>query len=327
MPALSFGTATFAGGNAWGDTDTAGARRLVDLCLDAGVTMFDTADVYSTGRSEEILGEALGGRRDDVLLASKVTSPMGEGPNESGSSRFHVVRAVEDSLRRLRTDHVDLLYMHEFDATTRVEEVVRTLDDLVTSGKVRYVAASNFSAWQLMKSLAVADRHGWARYVAHQVSYSLAVRDYEHELLPLALDQGVGAIVWSPLAGAILTGKVRRGAELPATTRLHHPRFGVQGDPDAVYDIVDVLDDLVEETGRTITQIALNWLLRKPTVASIVLGARTEDQLRENLGAAEWALDADQVARLDAVSERPLPYPYDHQQMYPHFQPAPWTGA
>jgi aryl-alcohol dehydrogenase-like predicted oxidoreductase len=330
VPVLSFGTATFGGGNelfrAWGDTDVAGARRLVDVCLDAGVTMFDTADSYSHGLSEEILGQALAGRRDQVLLASKITTPMSDDPNDGGSSRYHVLRAVQDSLRRLRTDHLDVLYLHEFDATTAVEEVLRTLTDLVSSGKVRYVGASNFSAWALMKSLAVADRYGWERYAAHQVQYSLAVRDYEHELAPLAADQGVGGVVWSPLGGGALTGKVRRGQDLPASSRLSAEVLGgLPFEAERIHRIVDMLDQLVVETGHTITQVALNWLLQKPTVSSIVLGARHEEQLAENLGALGWALNGDQVARLDQASAAPLPYPYDHQQYYPHFQPAHWT--
>ena len=332
VPVLSFGAATFGAGSdffrAWGDTDVDGARRLVDICLDAGVTMFDTADAYSRGRSEEILGAALAGRRDRVLISTKATTPMGDGPNEGGSSRYHLVDTVERSLRRLRTDHIDLLYMHEFDATTAVEEVVHTLDDLVTAGKVRYVGASNFSGWQLMKALAIADRHGWTRYAAHQVQYSLAVRDYEHELAPLGLDQGVAAMVWSPLGGAALTGKLRRGQEAPPDSRLGQPAGGgLVADAEHIYAIVDVLDELAGETGRSITQLALNWLLRQPTVASLVIGARNEDQLRDNLGAAGWALDADQLARLDEVSRLPVPYPYNHQQEKPFFLPAPWTTA
>jgi aryl-alcohol dehydrogenase-like predicted oxidoreductase len=330
VPVLSFGAATFGGGSeffkAWGSTDVAGARRLVDICLDAGVTMFDTANSYSRGASEEILGEALEGRRDEVLIATKATTPMGDGPNEGGSSRFHVVKAVEDSLKRLRSDHIDLLYMHEYDATTAIEEVVHTLDTLVTAGKVRYVAASNFSGWQLMKALAIADRYGWTRYAGHQVQYSLAVRDYEHELLPLGIDQQVGAVVWSGLGGSALTGKVRRGQELPKGSRLSEPAAGgLVAEAEHIYGIVDVLDELVEETGHSISQIALNWLLQRSTVASIVVGARTEEQLQDNLGAVGWSLDAEQVARLDQASRPTVPYPYNHQQEKPYFLPAPWT--
>jgi aryl-alcohol dehydrogenase-like predicted oxidoreductase len=331
VPVLSLGGATFGGGNeifrAWGTTDAAGARRLVDVCLEAGLTMFDTANSYSNGLSEEILGAALEGRRDAVLVATKATTPIGAGPNDGGSTRQHVTRAVEDSLRRLRTDHLDLLYLHEFDATTPVEEAVRVLDDLVTAGKVRYVAASNFSGWQLMKSLAVADRYGWVRYAAHQVSYSLATRDYEHEQAPLGADQGVGAVVWSGLAGGALSGKVRRGQPLPGDSRLTKgPEFtGLTAGLEHVCAIVDVLDAVAAETGRTVSQIALNWLLAQPTVSSIVLGARHEDQLHENLGAIGWSLSAEQLSRLDAVSAHPVPYPYDHQAIYPDFQPSPWT--
>jgi aryl-alcohol dehydrogenase-like predicted oxidoreductase len=314
VPALSFGTATFGGNNeifrAFGDTDVAGARRLIDICVDAGVTMFDTANSYSYGLSEEILGQALKDKRDQVLLCSKVTTPMSDEPNEGGSSRYHLLRAVEDSLTRLRTDHLDVLYLHEFDATTAVEEVLRTLNDLVSAGKVRYVGASNFSAWALMKSIAIADRYGWERYAAHQVQYSLAVRDYEHELAPLAADQGVGGVIWSPLGGGALTGKVRRGQALPADSRISAEALGgLPFEAERIHRIVDALEQLVNQTGHTISQIALNWLLQQPTVSSIVLGARHEAQLTENLGEA---------------SATPLPYPYDHQQHYEHFQPRNW---
>jgi aryl-alcohol dehydrogenase-like predicted oxidoreductase len=331
VPVLSFGTATFGGNDGfelWGETDVAGARRIVDVCLEAGVTMFDTANSYSNGRAEEILGEAIRGRRDQVLISTKATTTIGPGPNERGSSRLHVTRAVDDSLRRLRTDWIDLFYMHWFDGTTPVEEVVSTLDTLVRAGKLRYVAASNFPGWALMKSLAAADRYGWSRYVGHQVQYSLAVRQYEYELCSLGLDQGVGAVVWSPLAMSALTGKIRRGREVPRGSRLGNGAERVlQAEPERIYRIVDVLDELVEETGRSITQIALNWLLRKPTVATLVLGARTEEQLRDNIGAVGWSLSADQVARLDRASAEPLPYPYRHQrEEEPFLLPAPWTA-
>jgi aryl-alcohol dehydrogenase-like predicted oxidoreductase len=329
VPALSFGTATFGGNNeifrAFGDTDVAGARRLIDICVDAGVTMFDTANSYSYGLSEEILGQALKDKRDQVLLCSKVTTPMSDEPNEGGSSRYHLLRAVEDSLTRLRTDHLDVLYLHEFDATTAVEEVLRTLNDLVSAGKVRYVGASNFSAWALMKSIAIADRYGWERYAAHQVQYSLAVRDYEHELAPLAADQGVGGVIWSPLGGGALTGKVRRGQALPADSRISAEALGgLPFEAERIHRIVDALEQLVNQTGHTISQIALNWLLQQPTVSSIVLGARHEAQLTENLGALGWNLNDEQIARLDEASATPLPYPYDHQQHYEHFQPRNW---
>jgi aryl-alcohol dehydrogenase-like predicted oxidoreductase len=332
VPVLSLGTATFGGATeflrAWGETDVRGARRLVDVCLDGGLTMFDTANSYSTGRAEEILGEALAGRRDEVIISTKITTPMGDGPNEGGSSRFHLVRAFEHVLRRLRTDYVDLLFMHEFDASTAVEETLHALDDLVTAGKVRYLGASNFSGWQLMKSLAVADRYGWSRYAAHQVQYSLAVRDYENELLPLGLDQGVGAMVWSPLAGAALTGKVRRGQDLPADSRVGKPAAGgLQADRGHIERIVDVMDTVASETGRSLSQVALNWLLLRATVCSVIVGARTEAQLRDNLGALEWSLDPEHVHRLDEISARPLPYPYAHQQLLPQFLPTPWTAT
>jgi len=315
VPALSFGAGTFGGrgdlfGN-WGTTGAGEARRLVDLCLDAGVTMFDTADVYSDGASEEVLGQAVKGRRDRVLLSTKASLPTGDGPNDWGSSRARLVRAVEAALRRLGTEYLDLFQLHGFDAFTPVEEVLATLDDLVRAGKIRYTGVSNFSGWQLMKSLAVADRYGYPRHVAHQVYYSLAGRDYEWELLPLAADQGVGAVVWSPLAWGRLTGKVRRGMPLPERSRLHATAaYGPPVDEEHLYGVVDALDALAEETGRPIPQIAINWLLRRPTVASVLIGARTEEQLRQNLGAADWALTPDQVARLDKASERTAPYPY-----------------
>jgi len=332
VPLLSFGTATFGGSDdffrALGGTGVAEARRLVDICLDAGVCMFDTANSYSNGMAEEVLGQTLK-RRDDVLLATKISTPIGEGPNEGGSSRLHILKSIDESLRRLRTDYVDLLYVHEFDATTPVEEVLRTVDDLVTAGKVRYVGASNFSGWQLMKSLAASDRHGWTQYVAHQVSYSLAVRDYEHDLAPLAADQGVGGVVWSPLAWGALTGKVRRGQKVPVDSRvIRAPLPGTYGDTsdtEHFHRIVDVLDELVGETGHSVSQIALNWLMQRPTICTINIGARNEEQLRDNLGAAGWSLSGEQVARLDEASDRPAPFPHDHQQLYPQFAPAPWV--
>ena len=321
VPVLAFGTATFGGGNdfyrAWGNTDVAEATRMVDMCLDAGVTFFDTANSYSTGRAEEILGAALAGRRGDVLLATKATFPIGPGPNEAGSSRFFVTRAIEDSLRRLRTDYVDIYYMHTVDQHTPIEETMRTLDDLVSSGKVRYVACSNYSGWQLMKALAVADRYGWSRYVAHQAYYTLVARDYEWELMPLAIDQGLGTVVWSPLAGGALSGKLRRGQPVPAETRVGQLGLERAGDLEVMYDIIDVLDEIARETGRTVPQVALNWVLNRPTVASVVIGARNEAQLRDNLGAVGWSLDPALRARLDAASETKPIYPYWHQRLIP----------
>ncbi|HEX5072856.1 MAG TPA: aldo/keto reductase [Gemmatimonadaceae bacterium] len=321
VPVLAFGTATFGGGNdfyrAWGSTDVAEATRLVDLCLDAGVTFFDTANSYSTGMAEEILGAALAGRREEVILASKATFPMGPGPNDAGSSRHFLRRACEDSLRRLRTDHIDVYYMHGFDENTPIEETLKTLDALVTSGKVTYVACSNFSGWQLMKSLAISDRYGWSPYVAHQAYYSLVAREYEWELMPLAIDQGVGTVAWSPLAGGALSGKVRRGAPIPEGSRVSQLGLERAGDIERLFDIVAVLGDIARETGKTVPQVAINWVLHRPTVASVVIGARSEAQLRENLAAADWRLDAAHVARLDAVSNRRPIYPYWHQRLNP----------
>jgi len=321
VPVLAFGTATFGGGNdfyrAWGSTDVAEAKRLVDLCLDAGVSFFDTANSYSTGMAEEILGAAIAGRRQDIILASKATFPMGPGPNDAGSSRHFLRRACEDSLRRLRTDHIDVYYMHGFDENTPVEETLKALDALVTSGKVTYVACSNFSGWQLMKSLAISDRYGWAPYVAHQAYYSLVAREYEWELMPLAIDQGVGTVAWSPLAGGALAGKVRRGQPIPDGSRVSQVGLERAGDVERLFDIVAVLEEIARETGKTVPQVALNWVLHRPTVASVVIGARSEIQLRENLAAADWRLDSAHVARLDAVSNRRPIYPYWHQRLNP----------
>lgn len=315
VPALSFGAATFGGTGplfgAWGTTDVTEARRLIDICLEAGLNLFDTADVYSAGASEEVLGEAIRGRRDAVLISTKMSLPMGEGPNEAGSSRSRLIRSTEDALRRLGTDYIDLLQLHAFDAHTPVEEVLATMDQLVSSGKVRYIGASNFAGWEMMKSLAAADRGSHPRYVAHQVYYSLVGRDYEWELMPLGADQGVGALVWSPLGWGRLTGKIRRGQPLPEGSRLHQTaEFGPPVDDDKLFDIVDVLDALAEETGHSVPQIAINWLLRRPTVASVIIGARNEAQLRQNLGAVGWSLTPEQIVRLDAASAVSAPYPY-----------------
>jgi len=320
VPALSFGAGTFGGQgplfSAWGDTDVAGARRMVDISLEAGLTLFDTADVYSNGASEEILGAALEGRRDRALISTKLGLPTGEGPLDAGSSRHRLVRGVEAALKRLKTDRIDLLQLHAFDGTTPVEETLAALDDLVRGGKVLYVGASNFAGWALMKSLAVANRHGWPRYVAHQAYYSLVGRDYEWELMPLAADQGVGAMVWSPLGWGRLTGKIRRGRPLPETSRLHETAgFGPPVDEERLYRVVDALDEIAAETGRTVPQVAINWLLRRPTVSSVIIGARTEEQLRQNLGAVGWSLTPDQVARLDAASAVTPAYPY-----YPYWR-------
>ena len=315
VPVLSFGTGTFAGRGplfgAWGTTDVAEARRLVDICLEAGVTMFDTADVYSDGESERVLGLAIKGRRDEVLISTKTGLPMGDGPHDAGTSRARLITGCEDALRRLGTDHIDLLQLHAFDAGTPVDEVLAALDDLVRAGKVRYVGVSNFAGWQLMKSLAAAERHGRPRYVAHQVYYSLVGRDYEWELMPLALDQGVGALVWSPLGWGRLTGRIRRGQPLPPGSRLHQTAsYGPPVDEEHLYRVVDAIDEIAAETGKTVPQIAINWLLHRPTVASVIIGARDEAQLRENLGAVGWSLTPDQIARLDRASAVTPPYPY-----------------
>lgn len=315
VPVLSFGAGTFGGSGplfgAWGNTDAAEARRMVDISIEAGVNLFDTADVYSAGASEEVLGHAIKGRRDAVLISTKMALPMGDGPADWGTSRARLIRSTEDALKRLGTDYIDLLQLHAFDASTPVEEVLSTLDGLIAAGKIRYIGVSNFSGWQLMKSLAVSERDGYARYVAHQVYYSLAGRDYEWELMPLAADQGVGALVWSPLAWGRLTGKIRRGAPLPAESRLHQTAdYGPPVDEQKLYDIVDALDDIAAETGKTVPQIALNWLIGRPTVASVIIGARNEEQLRQNLGAVGWSLSREQVEKLDRASLATAPYPY-----------------
>lgn len=315
VPVLSFGAGTFGGSGplfgAWGNTDAEEARRLVDICLEAGVNLFDTADVYSAGASEEVLGQAIRGRRDAVLISTKTALPTGEGPQDWGTSRARLIRATEKALRRLGTDYIDLLQLHAFDASTPVEEVLSTLDGLVASGKIRYIGVSNFAGWELMKSLATAERHGHPRYVAHQVYYSLAGRDYEWELMSLGADQGVGALVWSPLAWGRLTGKIRRGEPLPAASRLHETaQYGPPVDDEKLYDIVEVLDAVATEAGRTVPQIAINWLLGRPTVSSVIIGARNEEQLRQNLGAVGWSLSKEQIERLDAVSAETAPYPY-----------------
>jgi len=328
VPALSLGTATFGGGNeffrAWGSTQVEEATRLIDIALEAGLNLFDTSDVYSAGMSEDILGQAIGSRRDQVLIATKATFRSEPGPNGLGSSRHHLIRACEASLRRLRTEYIDLYQLHGFDALTPVEETLRTLEDLVRSGKVRYIGCSNFSGWHLMKSLAVSEKYGLPRYVAHQAYYSLVGREYEWELMPLAIDQRVGTVVWSPLAGGRLTGKVRRGQPLPKDSRLVTKAAEEhQIAPDYLYGVVDALDEVAQETGKTISQIALNWLLQRPTVSSIIIGARNEKQLRQNLGAVGWNLTADQVAKLDRASAtRPI-YPYWHQLGFRERNPFP----
>lgn len=330
VPVLSFGTATFGGTTdffrAWGGQEVDEAKRLVDVCLEAGITLFDSADVYSNGRSEEVLGKALAGRRDQVLISTKATFRSGKGPNDVGSSRHHLTRSVEAALRRLGTDWIDLFQLHGFDASTPVEETLRTLDDLVRAGKIRYIGCSNFSGWHLMKSLAISEKYGWARHVAHQAYYSLIGRSFEWELMPLALDQGVSAVVWSPLGWGRLTGKIRRGAPLPETSRLQSQVAAAGGPPldDAyVFRVVDALDAVAAETGKSVPQVAINWLLQRPSVASVIIGARDETQLRDNLGAVGWALTPAQIAVLDAASAVTLPYPYWHQRKFEERNPPP----
>jgi aryl-alcohol dehydrogenase-like predicted oxidoreductase len=326
VPVLSFGTGTFGGRgdffSAWGNSDVSEASRLIDICLEAGVNFFDTADVYSRGVSEEILGQAIAGRRSSILISTKATFATGEGPNDLGSSRHHLIRACEDSLRRLNTDYIDVYHLHGFDALTPVEEALNTLDNLVRSGKVRYIACSNFSGWHLMKSLSVSEKYGWARYVAHQAYYSLIGRDFEWELMPLGLDQKVATMVWSPLGWGRLTGKIRRNQPLPKVSRLH--RAADQGPPvpdEYLYNVVDALDKVAGETGKTVPQIALNWLLQRPTVANVIIGARNEEQLRQNLAAVGWNLTAEQIAQLDKASEVTPAYPYWHQRQFTERNP------
>ncbi|WCD90542.1 L-glyceraldehyde 3-phosphate reductase [Streptomyces xanthophaeus] len=329
VPALSFGAGTFGGQGplfgAWGTTDAQEARRLVDICIDAGITMFDTADVYSAGASEEVLGQAVKGRRDQVLLSTKAGLPTGDGPGDAGTSRSRLIRATEDALRRLGTDHIDLFQLHAFDAATPVEEVLSTLDQLVRSGKIRYVGVSNFAGWQLMKSLSAAEKLGFPRYAAHQVYYSLIGRDYEWDLMPLGHDQGVGAVVWSPLGWGRLTGKLRRGRPLPPGSRLHETAdYGPPVEEAYLYDVVDALDEVARETERTVPQVAINWLLGRPTVSSVIVGARNEAQLLQNIGAVGWSLTPEQTARLDAASHRPAPYPhfpYERQEGFARLSP------
>lgn len=332
VPVLCFGTATFGGGTeffrAWGSSDVAEASHLLDICLEAGVNLFDTADTYSHGLSEEILGKAIEGRRDNLLISTKANFRMGDtDPNNVGSSRYHIIRACEASLRRLNTDWIDIYTMHGFDALTPVEEVLSALENLVQSGKVRYLACSNFSGWHLMKSLAVSDKFGWSRYVGHQAYYSLIGREFEWELMPLGIDQKVGTLVWSPLGQGLLTGKIRRGQPIPEGTRA--AQIGAEtprGSDEYFFHLIDVMDEIAAETGKTLTQIALNWLLQRPTVSTLVFGARNEAQLRDCLGAVGWNLTAEQMAKLDAASEKPPIYPYWHQRGNTERNPLPFQS-
>jgi aryl-alcohol dehydrogenase-like predicted oxidoreductase len=325
VPALSFGTATFGGGNeffkAWGSTEVEEARRLVNICLDAGVNFFDTANTYSNGVAEEILGQAIEGKRNQLLISTKATFPMGPGPNDFGSSRQHLISACEASLRRLKTDHIDLYFMHGMDARTPLEETLRALDDLVREGKIRYIGCSNYSAWHLMKALSISEREGLERFVCHQIYYSAVGRDVEWELLPLGLDQGVSSMIWSPLASAALTGKIRRNKPAPKESRLSQINF-IPYDNETLYNVVDALESIAQEREKSISQVALNWLLRKPTVANLVMGARNEEQLRQNLGSVGWRLTDAEVAKIDAAGAPQAPYPYWHQKGFPQLVPS-----
>ncbi len=330
VPVLSLGTAGFGGRGdffrGFGEVEVKQASRLVDICLEAGLNMFDSADVYSSGAAEEILGQAIRGRRDQVIISTKATFTVGPGPNDVGSSRYALLRACDAALKRLGTDYIDLFQLHGFDATTPVEETLRTLDDLVRAGKIRYIGCSNFSGWHLMKSLAISDRNGWVRHVANQAYYSLLGRDYEWELMPLGLDQKVSAIVWSPLGWGRLTGKIRRGQPLPESGRLRNQATVDGGPPIAdehLYKVMDALDEVAQQTGKTVPQIAINWLSQRPTVASVIVGARTEEQLRQNIGAVGWKLSSEQIAKLDEASAVTLAYPYWHQRGFAKRNPPP----
>ena len=330
VPVLSLGTGTFGGSNEffqrWGSTQTDEATRLVDVCLEHGLNFFDTADIYSDGMSEQVLGEALKGKRDRALIATKATFPAGKGPNDQGSSRYHLMRACEASLKRLQTDHIDLYFMHGFDALTPADETLRALDDLMTSGKIGYIGASNFSGWQLMKSLATSERMGLGRYVAYQGYYSLIGRHYEWELMPLMIDQGVGTMVWSPLGWGRLTGKIRRGQPMQAGRIASGGAVGGPPvDDERLYAVVDVLDEIAQARDKTITQVALNWLLGRPTVSNLVIGARDEAQLLQNVGALGWTLSTDEIAKLDVVSHETPIYPYWHQMGFEGRNPKPTT--
>jgi aryl-alcohol dehydrogenase-like predicted oxidoreductase len=330
VPVLCLGTGTFGGANEffkeWGSVGAEEATRLVDLCLEAGVNFFDSADIYSEGKAEEVLGAAIKGRRDQVLISTKATFRSGPGPNDAGSSRFHLTNAIEGSLRRLGTDYIDLFQLHGFDAMTPVEEILGTLDGFIRAGKIRYVGCSNFSGWHLMKSLAISERYGLPRYIAHQAYYSLIGREYEWELMPLGIDQGVGAVVWSPLGWGRLTGKIRRGQPLPEISRVsgkQNMQVAPPVEEEYLYRVVDALDAVATETGKTIPQVAINWLLRRPTVASVIIGARNEEQLRQNLAASDWSLTSEQVSKLDLASAVTMTYPYWHQAGFAERNPFP----
>ena len=314
---LTLGTMTFGGQGMFGNlgnTDVEGAKRQIGMARDAGVNLIDTANMYSTGRSEEIVGKAVEGFRDELLLSTKVRFPMGDGPNDAGLSRHHIINQAEASLRRLGTDHIDIYHVHEWDGQTPLEETLEALDTLVRSGKVRYLGVSNYSGWQLMKALGVADRHGYQRFVANQIYYSLESRDAEYELVPASLDQGLGILVWSPLAGGLLSGKYRRGQQAAEGRHLssewQEPPIR---DEEKLYDTIEAVVEIAEGRGISPAQVALAYLLAKPGVTSLVIGARKDEQLQDNLGAAEVRLADDEIARLDEVSKPWLIYPHWHQ--------------
>src|SRR4051812_16940466 len=317
VSSLTLGTMTFGGRGDFakvGSTDAQGAARQLDMCLDAGVNLLDTADIYSTGVSEEIVGSIIRGRRDRVLVATKARMPMGDGPNDAGLSRHHLVQSCEASLRRLGTDHIDLYQVHEWDGQTPLDETLRALADLVSSGKVRYIGCSNYSGWQMTKALAASERLGVERFVSNQVYYSLQARDVEYEIAPAAVDQGVGLLIWSPLAGGLMSGKYRRGQDGPEGARhLTDWNEPPVRDPEATYDVIDALVEVAEGRGVSAAQVALAWLLGRPAVSSLVIGARTDEQLADNLLAAELVLSDNERARLDEVSAPPLIYPHWHQ--------------
>lgn len=316
---ISFGTMTLGGEGrfaAMGNVQVEEARRFVDICLEAGVNTFDTADMYSFGKAEQVLGQALGARRKEVVLATKVFARMEPGPHKAGLSRKHIVEGCEASLRRLGTDFIDLYQAHNFDCLTPLEETLAAFDDLIRAGKVRYAGCSNYCGWQVMKALAVSRAGGLARYISQQINYSLVARDAEHELIPVGIDQGVGVMVWSPLHFGLLSGKFRRGQDTPAGSRLLKLDAPGTVDMERVYRIVDVLVEIAAGRGVSAAQVALNWLIRKPRVDTVIIGARNEQQLRDNLAAARWSLTDEEMAKLDEVSALPLPYPNWHQQKF-----------
>ena len=331
VPVLSFGTATFGGSTEffkkWGDTGVKEASRMVDICLEADVTLFDTADSYSQGMSEEILGKAIKGRRDEVLISTKTGFRFKEGPNNMGASRHKIITSCEESLKRLGTDYIDIYFIHAFDALTPVEETLGALDHLVKSGKIGYIGCSNYSGWHLMKSLATSEKYGLARFVVYQGYYSLIGRDYEEELMPLGIDQGVDLMVWSPLGWGRLTGKIGRNKPMPeGRIKSGGADGGPPVDEQYLYKVIDALDEIAKETGKSVPQVALNWLLQRPTVANIVIGARNEEQLKQNLGAIGWKLSKDQMAKLDQASQKEPVYPYWHQRNFLERNPLPYLS-